>query len=138
MINSIKERGKREKTEPCPECGYPDCYSMEPAKGLFDVFCPHCRFSSDAQTTLEEAVTEWNKLPREEAQKINYDEAEKRVFRSFAWFFIRSLVGIAICFIGFMIADKLLSCNQYWAFGIMFVFGAFFCCTDGFIKKGKR
>ena len=54
--------------KPCPECGYPNCYPREPAKGLFDVFCAHCRFSGDAQATPEEAVMEWNKLPQKEAQ----------------------------------------------------------------------
>jgi len=69
---------------------------------------------------------------------MNYGEAGKRVSQIFIWFFIRSLVGIAICFTGFMIADKLLPCYRYLAFGIMFLLGVLYCCIDIFIKAGRK
>jgi uncharacterized membrane protein YiaA len=69
---------------------------------------------------------------------MSYGEAEKGVSRIFIWFFICLLVGIAICFIGFMIADTLLPYGQYWAFIIMFIFGALFCRINIFIKAERK
>ena len=71
FINCQHNPKKDKELKPCPECGYPDCYRRKPVKRLFDVFCPHCRFSSNTQTTLKRAVMEWNKLLREE--RVNND-----------------------------------------------------------------